>query len=112
MAAGTEWTAKSPTGVQLVWSGYFEVTDIFKSIEIILSGRNNPVELNFEGFLAPSITSWADAERYTELSARLQVEVIPQAQAYIGYRRIRFDTNDYDDVNLDRSVHLGIKLTF
>lgn len=79
---------------------------------LLVSSRNNPVELKFEGFLAPSITSWADAERYTELSARLQVEVIPQAQAYIGYRRIRFDTNDYDDVNLDRSVHFGIKLTF
>jgi len=79
---------------------------------LLISSRNNPVELNVEAFLAPSITSWADAERYTEMSARLQVEVIPQAQAYIGYRRIRFDTNDYDDVNLDRSVHLGIKLTF
>ncbi|MBX2838981.1 MAG: YfaZ family protein [Gammaproteobacteria bacterium] len=74
--------------------------------------RLNPVELTFEGFLAPKITSFADAESFSELGARLQVEVIPQAKAYVGYRRMKFDTNDYDNVNLDQSIHLGIKLTF
>ena len=79
---------------------------------LLASSQHNPIELSFEGFLAPSITSFADAERYSEIGARLQIDVIPQARAYIGYRRMRFDTNDFDDVRLDRSVHLGIKLTF
>lgn len=79
---------------------------------LLASSAHNPVELAFEGYLAPSITSFSDAERYAELGARLQIDVIPQARAYIGYRRMQFDTNDYSDVRLDRSVHVGIKLTF
>ncbi len=79
---------------------------------LLASSRHNPIEVMFEGFMAPSITSFSDAERFSELSARLQIEVIPQARAYIGYRRMRFDTDDFRDVQLDRSVHMGIKLTF
>jgi len=79
---------------------------------LLASSQSNPIELAVEGFHAPSITSFSDAERYTEFGARLQIDVIPQARAYVGYRRMRFDTNDYKDVRLDRSVHIGIKLTF
>lgn len=79
---------------------------------LIASSSYNPIEIAFEGYLAPSITSFGDAERYAEIGGRIQIDVIPQAKAYIGYRRIRFDTNEYDNVLLDRSVHLGIKLTF
>ena len=78
----------------------------------IFPSAYNPVELSFEGFIAPSITSFSDAERYSEVGVRLQIDVIPQAKAYVGYRRMRFDTNDFDNVRLDRSVHLGLKLTF
>jgi len=79
---------------------------------LLASSRHNPIELAFEGFLAPSITSFSDAERYSELGARVQIDVIPQARAYVGYRRMRFDTNDFKDVTLDQSVHIGMKLTF
>ncbi len=79
---------------------------------LLASSRQNPLELSFEGFFAPSITSFSDAEQFSEIGARLQIEVIPQAKAYVGYRRMRFDTNDYSQVRLDRSVHIGIKLTF
>lgn len=79
---------------------------------LLASSRHNPIELAFEGYLAPSITSFSDAERYAEVGARLQIDVIPQARAYIGYRRMQFETNDYSEVEVDRSVHVGIKLTF
>jgi hypothetical protein len=79
---------------------------------LLVSSRHNPIELAAEGFIAPSITSFSDAERYSELGARLQIEVVPQARAYIGYRAMRFNTNDYKDVRIDRSVHLGIKISY
>jgi len=84
----------------------------FQAGMLISSSRHNPIEALIEGFIAPSITSFSDAERFTEINARLQVEIIPQAQAYVGYRRMRFNTRNFDNVLLDRSVHLGIKLTF
>ena len=84
----------------------------FQAGMLISSSRHNPIEALIEAFIAPSITSFSDAERFAELNARLQVEIIPQAQAYVGYRRMRFNTRNFDNVLLDRSVHLGIKLTF
>jgi hypothetical protein len=84
----------------------------FQAGMLISSSRHNPIEAMFEGYIAPSITSFSDAERYAEINARLQIEIIPQAQAYVGYRRMRFNTRNFDNVRLDRSVHLGIKLTF
>lgn len=78
----------------------------------VIPSRQNPMEIAIEGFMAPKITSFSDAENYSEFNARFQVEIIPQALTYIGYRRMRFDTNDFNNVRLDRSVHLGIKLTF
>jgi len=79
---------------------------------LLAASRNNPLEIIGEAFLAPSITSFTDAERYVELSARLEITVIPQAQAYLGYRRLSFDTNDYDSLQLDSGYHLGLKVSF
>lgn len=78
----------------------------------IVPAQFNPVELTFEGFYAPSITSFSDAERFGEVTARLQIEITTRARAYIGYRRMRFDTDDFDDVTLDRSAHFGLSLSF
>ncbi len=72
----------------------------------------NPVELTFDGFFAPSITSFSDAESYAEVAARLQIDVTSRARAYIGYRRMRFDTNDVENITLDRSAHFGLSLSF
>ncbi len=74
--------------------------------------EQNPVELSVEGFFAPNITSFSDAERYGEISVKLQVEIMPRARAYIGYRRMRFDTNDYENIQLDRSAHVGLNISF
>ncbi len=79
---------------------------------MVIPSSYNPVELSFEGFYAPSITSFSDAERFGELTARLQVEVMPRARAYVGYRRMLFDTNDADNVRLDRNVHFGLSISF
>lgn len=84
----------------------------FQAGLLLQQSAYNPVELSFEGFYAPNITSFSDAERYGEVSVRLQVEIMPRARAYIGYRRLRFDTNDYDDVQLDRSAHFGLNISF
>ena len=84
----------------------------FQAGMLLQPGDYNPIDITFEGFYAPSITSFADAERYGELAVRLQVEVMSRARAYIGYRRIRFDTNDFENVTLDRSAHFGLSISF
>lgn len=79
---------------------------------LLLAQSTNPVELVGEVFMAPSITSFTDAEQYLEFGARLQIDVIPTAKAYLGYRRLSFDTNDYDALRIDSGFHLGLKITF
>ena len=79
---------------------------------LVMPSRYNPVELSFSGFYAPSITSFSDAERFGELTARLQVEVTTKARAYIGYRRLLFDTNDAENVRLDHNAHFGLSISF
>ena len=79
---------------------------------LVSPSRSTPVEIIGEAFMAPSIASFTDAERYVELSARLQVEVIPQAKVYLGYRRLSFDTNDYESLDIDSGFHVGLQVTF
>ncbi len=84
----------------------------FQAGVLLRPAEFNPVELTVEGFYAPGITSFSDAERYSHISVRLQVEIMSRASAYIGYRQIRFDTNDFNDLTLDDSAHLGLVIAF
>ena len=84
----------------------------FQAGFLVAPSRYNPIEFSVGAFYAPSITSFSDADQFSEITARLQMEIIPQASAYVGYRRMGFDTNDYDDVRLDRSVHVGLKIVY
>ena len=79
---------------------------------LLASSRSTPIELIGEAFIAPSIASFSDADRYTEIAARLQVEVIPQARAYLGFRRLSFYTTDFDGVQVDSGFHLGLNVSF
>jgi len=84
----------------------------FQASVLLGYADTNPLDFTVEAFFAPSITSFSDAEQYAELAARLQIEVIGQARAYLGYRRMSFDTNDFGEQRLDRGVHLGLNITF
>lgn len=79
---------------------------------LVSASPTNPLEFVVEGYFAPKITSFADAESFSEFSARLQLDIIPQAAAYVGYRRMRADTDDFNDLDLDSSAHAGIRILF
>ena len=84
----------------------------FQAGMLLLPADFNPVELIFEGFYAPGITSFSDAERYGEVSVKLQIEIMTRARAYIGYRRMRFDTDNFDNITVDRNAHFGLNISF
>jgi hypothetical protein len=64
-------------------------------------------------FYAPGITSFMDAESYTETNLRLDYQVLPQAFVYLGYRNIEVDIDGgADDAELDEGMHLGFKMLF
>lgn len=72
----------------------------------------NPVDFVFEGFYAPGITSTGDTESLMEISARLRVEIVRSARAYLGYRLMKADTDEFDNVEIDDNVHIGISIDF
>ncbi|MEK6750432.1 MAG: YfaZ family outer membrane protein [Pseudomonadota bacterium] len=65
-----------------------------------------------DGFFAPSIVSGLDASRYWEYSARVEYEVLSQAAAFIGYRYMGGDNKDKVRVDINKSFHLGLRVTF
>jgi hypothetical protein len=65
-----------------------------------------------EVYLSPKITTFGDANRYVEANARLEYEVIPQAVAYLGYRRIGLGLKSHPYAILDEGVFLGVRISF
>lgn len=84
----------------------------FQASLVLAPSRYNPLDFIVEGFFAPSISSFNDADEYSELGARLQIDVVPQARAFLGYRRLSFDTQNNSTVSLDRNVHIGLSISF
>lgn len=74
---------------------------------------STPVAFLAEGFIAPSITSFSDAEGYVEYRIAVELEVTPSARAYIGYRQMEYElTGGYDYDEMDGSGHLGVRFDF
>lgn len=63
-------------------------------------------------YFSPNIVTYRDAERFIEAGARLEYEVIPQAAAYLGYRRISFSLANKPDATLDVGFHAGVRMAF
>jgi hypothetical protein len=65
-----------------------------------------------EYYASPKIMAFADAERFNQFGARLEVGVSPQASVYLGYREIGFGVKSYGSVVLDRGTHIGVHVMF
>jgi hypothetical protein len=63
-------------------------------------------------YFAPNIVTFGDAVRYTETGARLEYEVIPQAAAYLGYRKINFGFESGPDATVDEGAYVGLRIMF
>ncbi len=73
---------------------------------------STPVAFLVEGFIAPEITSFSEADQYTEYRVAFELEVTPSTRAYIGYRNIEFDLDRLGDYEVDDEAHLGVRIEF
>ena len=71
-----------------------------------------PVAFLVEGFFAPSITSFSDADGYTEYRLAVELEVTPSARAYLGWRNMEYELEDGTEVEMDDDIHFGVKVEF
>lgn len=72
-----------------------------------------PMGLAVEAYAAPSVTSFSGTERFYEVMARFEIEIVPSTRGYIGYRWIETRLEDIDDdYKLDDSFHVGVRIFF
>jgi len=72
-----------------------------------------PMAVYGRGFYGPKITSFADAEEVTDLTAGFQIEAMPQTIAFIGIRHLEFGIDGKNDYKADdNNIHVGVRLTF
>jgi hypothetical protein len=72
-----------------------------------------PMGIVLEGFYAPDITSFDDTESMAEISLRYEIQVVPNALGYVGYRKLETELHDHsDEIELDDNIHFGIRLIF
>ena len=69
-------------------------------------------------YFAPDIVTFGDADRFIETGVRVEYEVMQQAAAYVGYRKIKFNVNTlpapFPAVGkvLDEGIHVGVRVAF
>lgn len=74
---------------------------------------STPVALLAEGFIAPEVVSFSGAKQYREYRFALELEVTPSARAYVGYRQIEVELENFNqDIEIDDHAHLGVKIEF
>lgn len=66
-----------------------------------------------EGYIAPNIITFLDADNMWEINLRLGYEILPSAVAYISYREIRVNFKIVEDEEvIDRGGQIGLNLRF
>lgn len=61
---------------------------------------------------APKVFTFMDAEDYLETGVGIRYAIMPNAALSLSYQNILVDFDNYDDVRLDDSVRIGVRLDF
>lgn len=68
--------------------------------------------LRAELFVAPDIVTFMDVDRLVYQSVSLEYEILSQATAYIGHRRIKATIHNAPSSELEDAGHLGLRILF
>jgi hypothetical protein len=86
---------------------------------IAIGGEFTFTPKNFAGFgfaanyyVAPSVLSFMDADRFVEYGARIEFSITDAAKLLLGYRNIEADREDGSTVEIDSGLIFGIGLRF
>jgi hypothetical protein len=63
-------------------------------------------------FYAPSIVAFGDADQMYEFEMRIEYELLPTANVYLGYRSIQADIKNRKDITVDESAVVGLRFKF
>jgi len=63
-------------------------------------------------YYAPSVVSFMDADNMLEYDIRLEYELLPTANVYLGFRSIEAEIKNRKDVEIDESAIIGLRFKF
>ncbi|MBI3778890.1 MAG: hypothetical protein HY274_08270 [Gammaproteobacteria bacterium] len=75
----------------------------------------NNMPVGFGGYLyyAPDVITFMDGKKFWEWGARVEFEVVKKtANIYVGYRKVRADLDNNNNVTVDSGGHVGVKISF
>jgi hypothetical protein len=81
-------------------------------VRYLLPLRQPQMSVAAEGYYAPDITSFSDATSVLEFEPRFEVEVLPAARAYVGYRYIEMELENTSDRDISDELVFGVRLQF
>lgn len=74
--------------------------------------QNKRIIFGVDGYYAPPIVSYLDSDRFWEAAGRVEYEVLPQASAYIEYRRFNVENTNGIDAPLEKGYRVGMEINF
>jgi len=63
-------------------------------------------------FVAPSVTTFQDADGFTEYGGTINYAITEQASFYIGYRKIEVEIENASDIEVESSFIYGLRMRF
>lgn len=118
LVSGENWSKSGTFSISLGGRAVYTSPERIDLGAIAIGGkvRFSPVHrLGIGGsvFYAPKIISFMDAESYTEMTLRVDYQVLPQAFVFVGYRQVEVDILEGpENVELDEGGHVGAKFLF
>lgn len=73
---------------------------------------NRSVGVGGYAFYAPNIVTGVDGKRFWEAGVRVEVELVKNSSAYVGYREVRAELDNDTNVNVDRGAFIGMLIKF
>ena len=74
--------------------------------------NRTPMAIGGRLFAAPAITTFGDGENFVDASVDFEVEVLPSATAYVGYRAVSTKLENYGTYDIEERFHVGVRLMF
>jgi hypothetical protein len=75
--------------------------------------NDGPIGFSGYGYYAPNIVTFVDGQRFWEIGARVEFEIVKNtANIYLGYRKVRADLDNDTHATVDSGANVGVKISF
>lgn len=107
---------KLSVGVRAYYSSIADKDAVLLALggDLLLSPENwSGLGLGLSYYTAPSVTTFSDADAFTEYSISFHYQITPQANIFLGFQSVTIKLkNETSDRDLEDGSFLGIKVDF